>query len=297
MKRISAFRRHVLLLALALVIAGAGQASAQPTDIDRVFNRLYNYDFTGAHAILDEATRARPSDPLVYAVRGAAYLFAEFERQHILELKFFESDDELTDHKKLKPDPAVREQLLETTAEARRLATELLLSNPNDRDALFALCTAVGTETDYMALIEKRYFKAYRLSKESQKYAHRLLALDPPDYDAYLTIGTVEYVVGSMNAFFRLFIRFDKIEGSKAKAQKDLETVIEHGRYYRPFAKVLLASIHVREDRPAEALALLEELDDEFPGNVLVKKEIVRVGAKIRASAANQEPPQTPLER
>lgn len=39
-------------------------------------------------------------------------------------------------------------------------------------------------------------------AKPSQRYAHRLLALGPPRWDARLTIGTAEHVIGSLNAFF-----------------------------------------------------------------------------------------------
>jgi hypothetical protein len=60
-----------------------------PTAIDRAFNRMYNFDFPGAQAILDE--------PLAYSVRGATYLFSEFHRLKILEMEFFADDDIVTD--------------------------------------------------------------------------------------------------------------------------------------------------------------------------------------------------------
>jgi hypothetical protein len=277
-------------LILAACVAAAASAAAQPPlrpeGIDRAFARLYSYDFPGAHAVLDEEARVRPDDPLVYAVRGAAYLFTEFERQHILEMQFFEDDDKVTDRKRLKPDPAARARVFEATAAARKLANARLATHPADRNALFALCAAVGIETDYTGLIEKRYFKTYSLSKEAQKHARRLLALDPPDYDAYMTIGTVEYVVSKLNFFFRLFVRFDQIEGSKQKAMADLELVVKYGHYYRPFSKMLLAAIHLRENRPGPALALLKELDGEFPGNPLIRKEITRAEGKVRLASA-----------
>lgn len=260
----------------------AVQIPLGPSGIDRAFVRLYNYDFAGAHSILDEELRLHPDDPRIHAVRGAAYLFAEFDRQHILELAFFEDDDSVTDRRRVKSDPSVRDRLFKTTGEARRLALARLASDANDRDALFAMCMAVGVETDYTGFIEKRYFKTYLLSREAQKYARRLLALSPPAYDAYLTIGTAEYVVGSLNFFFRLFVRFDQIEGSKQKAVENLETVVKYGHYYRPFAKVLLAAIHLREGRPQQALSLLQELDAEFPSNPLVKREIARAEQKVR---------------
>jgi hypothetical protein len=182
----------------------------------------------------------------------------------------------------VKPDPAARERLFHATGETRRLALERLATHPDDREAMFALCTAAGTESDYYGLIEKRYLRTYSLSKENQHYARRLLALDPPFYDAYLTLGSAEYVVSNLNFFFRLFVRFEDIEGSKQKAVENLRQVVLHGRYYRPFAKILLAAIHLREKEPRQALGLLRELEREFPGNPLFVKELRRIEAKIR---------------
>lgn len=260
----------------------------QPAGIELAFARLYNYNFAGVHAVLDEEARARPADPLVYSVRGAAYLFAEFDRQNILEIQFFEDDDRVTDRARVKADPATRARLFATTAEARKLAGARLAVDPNDRDALLAICMAAGVETDYYGFIEKRYLKTYSTSKEGQKYARRLLALNPPAYDAYLVLGTVEYVVSNLNFFFRLFVRFDQIEGSKKKAVENLELVIKRGQYYKPFAKILLAALHMREKRPAEALVLLKEVRSEFPGNTIIQKEIVRVEKQLAAPAARQ---------
>jgi hypothetical protein len=286
----------VLNLFCVLGFLGAAATAVQaaptppPSAIDRAFNRLYNYDFAAAHAILDEELLKRPEDPLIYAVRGAAHLFSEFDRLKILELEFFADDDKVTDRKKLKPDPKAREQLFKVTGEARKLASARLAMDPNDHEAMFALCTAAGTETDYMGLIEKRYFRTYSLSKESQLYARKLLAMNPPFYDAYLTLGTVEYVVGSLNFFFRLFIRFDQIEGSKQKAIEDLKEVVQHGRYFPPFAKTLLSAIYLREKQPQQALALMKELERDFPENPLVKKEIKRATDMIsRAPKRNSD--------
>lgn len=279
---------HTLMLAACFAGATAANAAPQAAEIDRVFDKLYSYDFADAHALLDQEVAARPDDPLVHAVRGAAYLFSEFDRQHVLEFAFFENDDEVTDQKKLRPDPVVRERLFSTTAQAKKLGLARLETDPYDRNALFAVLMAQSTEADYTGFIEKRYFRTYLASRETQKYARRALALDPPVYDAYLTVGAAEYIVGSLNFFFRLFVRLDRIEGDKKKAISDLEIVVEKGRYYGPFAKILMAAVHLREKRPPQALALLRELSAQFPDNPLFPKEIARAEEKAKLASATK---------
>lgn len=265
------------------LVAAAGQSESipGPTALDRTFNRLYNFDFAGANAILDEQLRVHPDDPLLYSVRGAAYLFAEFSRLKILETEFFADDEKITDRKKLKPDPVVRARLFEVTLEARKRARARLASDSKDRDAMFAMCMAAGIETDYSCLVEKKYFRSYSLSKEAQLYARKLLALKPPSYDAYVTLGSAEYAVGSLNFFFRLFIHFDEIQGSKQKAIENLRKVVAYGRYYPPFAKILLSVIFLREKQPQQALALLREVEHDFPENPLIKNEVRRLAVKL----------------
>jgi hypothetical protein len=275
-------RMHVICALLMMFSAPVQTKAAAPLNaVDWAFNRMYNCDFAGAHAIISEQIRKHPEDSLLHSVKAATHLYSEFNRLQILELDFFSDDDKVTDRKRLKPDPAIRAEMFQETAEARKLATERLKTDPKDVNAMFALCMASGIETDYTSLIEKKYIRSYSLSKENQQWAHKLLALNPPIYDAYLTLGSVEYVVGNLNFFFKLFIRFDQIEGNKKKAVEELKRVIENGRYYAPFAKILLSVIYLRENQPKLALTLLKELERDFPENPLIRKEIVRVSTRF----------------
>jgi hypothetical protein len=271
------------LAAFSAAPANSGELSA----VDRAFAKLYNFDFVSAHSILDKHLQENPSDPVAHALRGAVYLFSEFDRLNILQTEFFADNDKVTEKKNLKPDPAARRHVFAATAEARNLAAPLLKASPNDRDALFAMALACGAETEYAILVEKKYVRSYSLSKEAQGYAKRLLALDPPFYDAYVTLGAVEYVVSNLNFLFRLFARFDGIEGNKQRAIDNLNRVVSQGRYYPPFAKILLSVIHLREKRYAEALVLLRELERDFPDNPVYRQEIASIQKKSGSVAAS----------
>ena len=264
---------------MALFLALAGCLPAQPkTLIDQAFDRLYNFDFKPAQEILDRQVQLAPSDPLPLSVKAASHLFSELYRLKILELDFFTDDDKVVDRRALVPDPAVRRAFFQLVADAERLANAHLAVRPDDPDALFALCMATGLETDYAALIERRRFGSFSLSKRNQVYARKLLALNPPVTDAYMTFGTVEYVIGSLPFFLRWFIRFDQVSGSKQKGIEDLELVARQGRYYGPLARMMLAVIYVREKRPEKAEELLAGLVAQFPQNPLFRQELARAG-------------------
>ena len=181
------------------------------------------------------------------------------------------------DRRALVPDPAVRRAFFQLLDDAGRLANARLASRPDDPGALFALSMATGLETDYAALIERRRFGSFSLSQKNQVYARKLLALNPPVDDAYMTFGTVEYVVGSLPFFLRWLVRLVQISGSKEKGIEELELVARRGRYYGPLARIMLAVVHVREKRSGKAEALLAGLAPEFPENPLFRKELLRV--------------------
>jgi hypothetical protein len=249
-------------------------------DIDRAFNRLYNFDFAGAHSIIDAHIQSHPDDPLAYSLRGAVFLFAELHRLQILDTDFFSDDDKVTDKKRLKPDSAARTNIFAATDLARRKAAAQLVQRPEDREALFAQCMASGLETEYTIIVEKKYLRSFNLSKENQAYARKLLSLNPPFYDAYVTLGSAEYVVANLNFFFRLFARFDNIKGSRQIAIENLRLAIDHGRYYQPYAKILLTVVYLREKRVNDALMIMRELERDFPENPLFKKEATLLAEK-----------------
>jgi len=251
--------------------------------IAQAIDAMYNLDFAGSHRVIDAQVKADRSDPLAHAARSAAHVFAEFDRLRILDLDFFESDDALTDKKRLTPDPAVRSLIFASTTEARRLAGLALKKNAWDRRALFAMVMAVGVETQYTGIIEKRYLRGGTLSKEAQDLAEKMLALTPPIYDAYVTLGSIEYTVGNLNPVYRFFARMRGLRGDKAEAAKHLEIVVSKGHYYRPYAKILLAVYYSREGQMKRARTLLEELRLQFPNNSLFPREIARLDGKLAA--------------
>ncbi len=274
----------VAAFALAAALSGSGpNGSSVEAPIERAYERLYNFDFRGTHEVLDTYIAAHPADPLPYAVRGAAFLFYELDRLMILEAEFFTDDRRITEKRKLKPDPEARQRLFEALAAARLRAEKFLAIDPQDRNALFALCMTTGIQTDYTVFVEKRHFSGLAQAKRSHRFALDLLKLDPTFYDAYLTTGLSEYLVGSLPFFVRWFVRFDAVEGSKEQAVRNLELVSERGRYLGPFARILLAVIHLREKRPHESERLLTGLHREFPENPLIRKELARLSERLAA--------------
>jgi len=274
-----------LRLVFTLTVILAPPAFSQPKieEIDRAFNRLYNFDFPGAHAVLAQRIASHPEEPFGYSVKASAYLFSELDRLSILESQFFADDSRIVDKKKRKPDPLVRTQLLKAIDDAQSRAQAILAKNPDEQDALFVMCITSGVLTDYTALVEKKQISSLSLIKKGAAYAQRLLKLNPNYYDAYLTTGMTEYVIGSLPFFVRWFVKVDNISGNKEQGVKTVELVARQGRYLKPFAKILLAVANLREKRPRAAETLLFELARDYPENPLFKRELSQLTLKLKA--------------
>ncbi len=267
---------------LAVLLAGLPLLAATPADpIGETYHRLYNLDFASAHKILDDYEAKQPSDPIGPAVRGATYLFYELDRLKILEGEFFSNDKKISGDDKLQPDPGIREKFFASITRAQQLADARIQKAPNDTNALFSYCLTEGMRTDYMALIEKKQLRSLSYAKRAHNYALQVIKADPNFTDAYLTTGLTEYLVGSLPFFIRWFVKFEQVDGSKDQAVARLNRVAEKGRYLGPFARILLAIIHVREKRPRQAQELLAGLSRDYPQNYLFKKEADKLTLKL----------------
>jgi predicted Zn-dependent protease len=270
--------------ALSLLLCVPAVAS-EPDTLDAALKHMYDFDFSVSHEILNRYMALHPQDPLPYAFRSSAYLFYELDRMHILESEFFTDDDRIADKKKkIDPDPATREKFLQAVSDTEARADAALKSNPNDTQALFAMSIAQGVATDYMAFVEKRQIASLSVAKRSNTYAQRLLKIDPKFYDAYLTAGISEYMLGSLPFFVRWFVHFDNVQGDKKRAVERLELVSREGHYFKPFSKILLATIALREKRPRDAQHYLQALTQEYPANPLFRRELNKVTVKIAAT-------------
>ena len=269
-------RRCFLSLLAASVSPGAD------TDLDRAFQRMYNFDFTSAHKLIDGYIAAHTDDPLGYAARASAFLFSEMDRLGILAADFFMDDDKIADKRKLKPDPKIRDAFYWATTQGRERAEKLLAVDASDKNALLSLSMLYGLLTDYAAFIEKRQLSSLSYVKQSQHYAVRLLAIDPNYADAYLTTAISEYLLGSVPFFVKWFVKLEQVKGSKEIATKHLQVVAKNGRYFGPFARILMAVVALREKRVTDARLWLEGLVKEFPQNTLLRSELDKITPKVR---------------
>jgi hypothetical protein len=262
----------VLLAAIPLLGGGVPVSG-----IGLGFQRLYDLDFPGAQKEFASWEKIHPEDPMGPVSEAAGVLFSEFNRLGVLEAQFYENDSVFADRKKYQPDPQQRALFEQRLSSAESLAKVSLGRDSKSRDALLAMTLASGLRSDYAGLIEKRNLASLHYTKESSAWAEQLLAADPTCYDAHLAGGITKYIVGSMAAPVRWFLRLGGIPSDKAGGLADLHTVATQGQLLAPFARILLAIAYVRDKDLPRAREMLLSLQKDFPNNPLFARELARL--------------------
>jgi len=175
-----------------------------------------------------------------------------------------------------KPDAARMKSFQDALDRARKLAKERLAKDANDPEALFALTLAAGMESNADMMLMKHHIEALKRLKEGNEHAKALLAEEPDANDAYVALGTANYVIGSLSGGTRFFLKFGGIHGDKKLGMEQIGKTIEGGRYLQPFAKILLALAARREKQDPLAQKLLRELSEEFPESPLYAAEYAK---------------------
>jgi hypothetical protein len=252
-------------------------------EIDAGFRELYELRFSQARDRFAMWQAKHPDDPLGDLSIAASYLFEELYRQGVLSSIFFLNDKRLLGGIEGKPDETRAGSFKSANRRAREIALQRLKLDLHDPSALYALTLATGMEADYLGILEKRHLDSLRLIKQAEGYAKELLTAQPDAEDAWVALGAADYIVGSLPAHKRFFLRFGGIHGDKKTGLDELRQTAEKGHYLKPYAKMLLGLAALREMQMEVAREEFTALAIEFPGNPLFALELARLKHKPSA--------------
>jgi len=208
------------------------------------------------------------------AAEAASYLYEEFNEKGILSSEFFLNDARFLGGIEGSANENRNSQFLTTNHMAREFAKTHLKTNPGDSRDLLVLTMTDGMESNYDALIEKKQLAALSMMKQAEAEANTLLAIDPEAKDAYVALGMSNYVIGCLPSYKKAFLWFGGVHGDRTKGIQLMAEAADHGHYFQPFAKIMLALAYEREKQSARARTLLAELTDQFPTNPHYSEEL-----------------------
>lgn len=240
------------------------------------FQLLYTQQFSEGREKFTTWESEHPDQPFGQVAVAASYLFEEFYRQGVLTSDFFLNEAKFLNGIDGKPDPDRMAQFQVALVRVRALANRRLKRNSKDTEALFALTLAAGMESDADMILRKERLDALKLLKLANQYAKQLLAVRPDANDAYIALGSANYIIGSLSGGTRFFLAFGGVHGDKRLGMQQLGKSADTGLYLRPFAKIMLALAARREKQDVLAQRLLRELSEEFSSSPLFAAEYAK---------------------
>jgi len=264
------FGLFVLFVSLRCLAAGG-------TALDTGYRQMYDLQFAQAHESFRQWEQLHPDDPMGPVSDAAAYLFAEFDRLHILQSEFFATNEGFLRMRRLDPDPAVKSRFERALAQAQSLGDTALQRAPADENALLATVLRTGLHADYLALVDKRYLASLTELKQGRDIAGRLLTAHPDCYDAYVAIGVENYMLSLKPAPVRWLLRLGGAETDKDVGIANLRLTAEKGHYLMPYARLLLAVAALRDNNRPKARRTLASLAQAYPQNPLYREELAKL--------------------
>ncbi len=271
-----------LFLAVGLRNSGAADLVTYPppvrSDNDantrKGFDHFYNLEYDKAIKEFEAAQQAHPNDPFAVNHTLGAVIFKELYRIGALETEAYSADSFLTKKAAEPLDPKTRDRVRELTDQATELSQARLDKNPNDIDALYARGSTRALHATYVGVAEKAWFAALRSAVAARRDNEQVLELDPKYIDAKVTVGTDLYIVGSLSWPAKVATSVAGISGNKVKGLEYLRQASASNHVeVSTDARIVLALFLRREQRYAEALAVVNGMQNQFPRNFLMASE------------------------
>ncbi len=242
---------------------------------------LFNMDYVTARTKAEEMQQRWPQHPAGDLFLATVIWLEHLNRSRRLQTNLYRDDSsfyagaekatEETEGDRV--DPKLDRTFRHWIGQAKTKALALVNRNKNDPDALYYLGAVYGVLAGYEASTARKFFAALRNGSRSVDLHQKVVKLRPDYYDAYLSLGLYDYIVGSLPFVLKALAAIGGIRGNKARGIRELQEVIEKGVQSADDARILLLAVYQNENQPEAALRLLEELSAKYPRNYLIKLE------------------------
>jgi tetratricopeptide (TPR) repeat protein len=235
------------------------------------YEALFNLDYETARSRFKKMIDLAPDHPA-----GAQCYASSLWVQQLNEawkLKSTLYNDKSTDDKP-RVDRKQAEEFRRWTRQAKQLSEARLRKDKQDVEALYFLGAAEGLEAAFAAGVERKFMPAFRSGTDAVDRHRAVLKLAPDFHDAELTIGLMNYVVGSLPLPAKMLAGTMGVRGSKKRGLEALERVAKEGKWARDIARMLLVDLYKREKRFADAAEMARQLAEKYPRNNLFKLQM-----------------------
>ena len=232
---------------------------------------VYNLDYEGARSRCRKMIEVAPDHPAGPQCYASGLWVEQLNRDWAAKATLY--NDNASDAK-TRVDRKQADEFRRWTRQAKQLSEARLRKDPKDVEALYFLGAAEGLESAFAAGVERKFMAAFRSGTDAVERHRAVLKLAPEFHDAELTIGMLNYVVGSLPLPAKMIAATMGVRGSKKRGLEALERVAAEGKWARDVARVLLVDLYKREKRWEDSVKMARELAEKYPRNYLFKLQM-----------------------
>lgn len=236
------------------------------------YEALYNLDYETARARFQKMIDLAPDHPAGPQCMASSFWVQQLNQSWELKSTLY-STSAITDSKS-QVDRKQADEFRKWIRRAKLLSQARLRKNPRDVEALYFLGAAEGLEASWAGGVEHKFMAAFRAGTSSVDHHRDVLKLVPDFHDAELTIGLMNYIVGSLPLPTKMLVATMGVRGSKKRGLETLQRVAADGKWARDVARVLLIDLYKREKRWDDAARTARELAARYPRNYLFKLQV-----------------------
>jgi len=281
---------------LSFGIVGA-QDQRKQLDVLRAegYDALYNLDYQGARKRFQKMIDLAPDHPAGAQCFASSLWLQQLNEAWELKASLYSA--EAYEKGKTKLDRTKVEEFRKWIRTAKQLSQARLKTDPRDIEALYFLGAAEGLEAAFAGGVERKFRAALRSGTDAVDHHREVLKLSPEFRDAELTIGLLNYVIGSLPLPQKMLVAAMGVRGSKKRGLEALERVSVEGQWARDAARVLLVDLYKREKRWTDAFEIARQLSEKYPRNYLFRlqmadalvSEVLALRKKKAPTAAERE--------
>ena len=291
--------RLVAITFIAFLSFGIVGAQDQRKQLDALraegYDALYNLDYQGARKRFQKMIDLAPDHPAGAQCFASSLWLQQLNEAWELKASLYSA--EAYEKGKAKLDRTKVEEFRKWIRTAKQLSQARLKKDPRDIEALYFLGAAEGLEAAFAGGVERKFRAALRAGTDAVDHHREVLKLSPEFRDAELTIGLLNYVIGSLPLPQKMLVAAMGVRGSKKRGLEALERVSVEGQWARDAARVLLVDLYKREKRWTDAFEIARQLSEKYPRNYLFRlqmadalvSEVLALRKKKAPTAAERE--------
>ena len=231
---------------------------------------LYRLEHDKSIAFFIELEKEYPHHPGPPLARSIAIWFRELVAREDLDLERFISPGYFTRPAEEDMSEEDKQAFFDGIRQSQQNATRYLEQHPGDIDARYYLGACQSALGVFAFTIERSFRRALKHGKTSYRIQREIVDENPDFNDAYMTVGSYEYVVGNLPWYIKWFANLAGYHGSEVRGFEYLTRAATKGDFVQNDARLLLMVLYVREDENAYALEMAGQLHRKYPENYLL---------------------------